>query len=610
MDWTTKVSSLFRRRRTDAPAQARMVGWYDPDQLVVTALRVVLSDVFAARADYRVVQAIGAELGRRGCAAADDAPRYDDREAIWLDYVSDMGDGFASMYTIAWLLGRERIRAARRISDTQAEAVELPRGDVLIMGGDEVYPTPTPQAYEERLVAPYTAAFERGGGAARPDLYAIPGNHDWYDGLQSFTDVFCAEEDLGAWRTRQSRSYFALKLRPKVWLLGVDVQLASDIDKMQIDYFRSQDIRPGDQIILCNAEPDWVYQAIFAPRDPERPPREPALARKNLARLEAMLAERQAEIVLKIAGDQHHYRRHTVIGEDGAPGDRHLVTAGGGGAFLHPTHTHDVHEICLGSGERAATYALKKEYPDRATSRRLGLRNLLFPLINPRFGLATALAYTILSWVMPLPRAQPRFFATLADMSLGAAEALATSPSSLVWVLAIVGLVVAFTDAHRPIYRYVGGLLHALAHLFTAFLLSAGAVCILHPEGLAEGAPPPPASERLLLSLMQLAGGYVLGAVIMGLYLLVSVVLFDMHGNEAFSSLRIEGYKNFLRMRLDKGGIRLWAIGVESVPAREDWEWKPGEGGQPGTWVLRAGAPEIKPVVIDELHIPAPGKGA
>ncbi len=41
----------------------------------------------------------------------------------------------------------------------------------------------------------------------------------------------------------------------------------------------------------------------------------------------------------------------------------------------------------------------------------------------------------------------------------------------------------------------------------------------------------------------------------MGLYLLLSLNLFGRHGNEAFSSLGVEDWKNFLRLHInEKGG--------------------------------------------------------
>ena len=56
------------------------------------------------------------------------------------------------------------------------------------------------------------------------------------------------------------------------------------------------------------------------------------------------------------------------------------------------------------------------------------------------------------------------------------------------------------------------------------------------------------------------------GANSLGLYLLLSLNLFSRHTTEAFSSLRIEDYKNFLRMRIDPdGGLTIFPIGVQKA---------------------------------------------
>jgi hypothetical protein len=49
-------------------------------------------------------------------------------------------------------------------------------------------------------------------------------------------------------------------------------------------------------------------------------------------------------------------------------------------------------------------------------------------------------------------------------------------------------------------------------------------------------------------------GAWVFGSVIVGLYLLVSLNVFGRHSEEAFSSLRIEDYKHFLRLHVAQDG--------------------------------------------------------
>src|SRR4030095_15029834 len=74
--------------------------------------------------------------------------------------------------------------------------------------------------------------------ATKVPVYAIPGNHDWYDGLLMFLAFFCRKKPwhIGGWRTRQRRSYFALRVTEKWWIWCIDIQLANDMDQPQADY--------------------------------------------------------------------------------------------------------------------------------------------------------------------------------------------------------------------------------------------------------------------------------------------------------------------------------------------------------------------------------------
>jgi hypothetical protein len=61
------------------------------------------------------------------------------------------------------------------------------------------------------------------------------------------------------------------------------------------------------------------------------------------------------------------------------------------------------------------------------------------------------------------------------------------------------------------------------------------------------------------------------GAFVLGLYLLVSLQVFGRHSNEAFSSLRIQDYKQWLRLRIDpQGELAIHAIGIDRVPRAWD----------------------------------------
>jgi len=67
-----------------------------------------------------------------------------------------------------------------------------------------------------------------------------------------------------------------------------------------------------------------------------------------------------------------------------------------------------------------------------------------------------------------------------------------------------------------------------------------------------------------------------LAAFVVALYLFVSVNFLGLHYTEAFSSMRMEDFKNFLRCHIDKNGVlSIYSIGVEKVPRRwqQDTEW-------------------------------------
>ncbi len=83
----------------------------------------------------------------------------------------------------------------------------------------------------------------------------------------------------------------------------------------------------------------------------------------------------------------------------------------------------------------------------------------------------------------------------------------------------------------------------------------------------------------------------------MGVYLLVALNVFGFHHNEAFSSLAIEDWKNFLRMRIGPdGALTIYPVGIERVP--RTWEAVPGAG--PGEAQLRPAPGSGTPPVLIE----------
>ncbi|MBI2491557.1 MAG: hypothetical protein HYV94_05590 [Candidatus Rokubacteria bacterium] len=271
----------------------------------------------------------------------------------------------------------------------------------------------------------------------------------------------------------------------------------------------------------------------------------------NLAFLQAeVIDEGKAKVYLWLAGDLHHYARHEKYGDP----NRQRITSGGGGAFLHPTHG-PLFGAARSETRHAVTvdgdlYERKATFPGGATSFRLSLLNLLFLFRNPTFGLLPALGYLALAWGRLVgPEGPPPSIWT----------ELATRPLRVVLMLVLLAGFVFFADATRPLFRWIGGLAHGLAHIALALAIAASAA-------LAFGGAPDQVPLRLGVSFL---GGWILGSILWGLYLLVALNLFGAHQNEAFSALRIQDYKHFLRLHVTGAGdLEIYPIGIPKVPRR------------------------------------------
>jgi Calcineurin-like phosphoesterase len=629
--------------------QKRMVGWYDPRQLAQTAVQVAISTIFGRHSDHRLVEAMASgevqetlydytchytDDGRDCCEL--DATRP--RGSIWIDYVGDVGDGWNSTYAVACQLAKPGHTFTYQDHGGKVCQVETHQGDILIFGGDEAYPTASRKEYQERLLGPYETAL-RCTSDPHPHVFAIPGNHDWYDSLVSFTRLFTSHRWFAGWRTRQRRSYFALKLPHNWWLLGTDVQLGSDIDGPQVAYFQSLSQAMQDEaektgqrasIILCHAEPHWIRAAQYAGLDPN-------YSESNLRLLEKRLGK---EVSVFIAGDLHHYRRH-----EASDRSTQKITAGGGGAFLHPTHVgllgkkldpiverdadgpdaaskdgqHDRKSV---EASRERRFHLKQCFPPEAVSRKLCWRNLIFPYLKDNaswtFGSVTAVLY-LLTTLAVISHIDEPYMQTL-PISLGGLTGatiytISQSPATLFLVTMTVLGFLFFTDTHSIAYRLIMGGVHALTHVLAAFTLALLCVSVaarsfdsaswLVTIPWGGGFAFPLDVRKPIVTGLILIGGYGLGSFIMGLYLLISLNIFGRHSNEAFSSLAIQDWKNFLRLHIDQqGNLTIYPIGIRRVPRR----WKPRSEGMAGPELVsddaRATEPELiePPLVVQKLR--------
>jgi hypothetical protein len=551
--------------------RAPMTSWFSPFELIRHVPDVLSAAVFGQRADTRLMEALAVPDAKPFDLSGGGSPA----EEFWMDFVADTGDGWNSTYAIASTVAQPELV----LRDSKGTEHRTLRGRLLVFGGDQVYPAASKELYKQKLVEAWKTALPRTDPPS-PKLFAVPGNHDWYDSLVAFTRLFCSRDWLGGWETPQTRSYFAVKLPRHWWVIGTDVQLGSDIDGQQVEFFKrvAAEMAPEDRIILCTAEPHWIYSQMYSKYGPD------TFNESSLRFLEekvfATPAQPGGRVVVYLSGDLHHYRRHA------APDGRQKITAGGGGAALHPTHGPDVSKLDGG-------YELAKCFPEQKTSRALCWRNLFFSWTNPTFGFLTAFLYLLTARAVGTDLGRFGWSEIGRAVSATALDVL-TKPLAGFWVIAIVLLFFLFTDTHSRVYRVVGGLTHGLAHLAALFFLSWGAA---HYCVSVRGLEPDSFAYIWRCALAVAAGGWLAGSVIMGLYLLVSLNFFNRHSDEAFAALRIEDWKQFLRLRIDAAGnLTIFPIGIRRVPRR----WKERAAGAAGPSLVPDDPRATSPALIED----------
>ena len=527
-----------------------MVRWFDPHQLVDTVARVLASSVWSSYVDSRELQALTpSEFCDRS-----------DFEDVWLDYVSDLGDGWNSTYTVARLLAEDELEL-----ELDGETQVTRRGRILVMGGDQVYPVPKRTEYENRLIGPYRSALPCAPGGSL-DLLAIPGTHDWYDGLINFTNVFCRGRSIGGWTTRQTRSYFALKLPHQWWLWGVDMQFGDYLDEVQLRYFgeiAAREVKAGDSIIVCMAkEVESGRKSAEVSSD------------RDLRYLEREIIELAGgRVAAYLKSGRHYYCRYEEEG-----GSRQLITAAGGGAFMHPTHhlpeRNDPHPNSEKKRYRRATV-----YPSARDSRRLRKRVFLLPAYNlPLAGVFGALQI-LLAFMLNLHLEGRHASLSFDDLR----QALWGSPTAfllIVLIVTTVGAMIRLAHDAGGLSRLLLGLVHSLM-LFASLagvMLAASRLSSAFGTGLA--------SFVAFLGFVAVLGG-VGGVLGIAAYLWVANC-FGFHDNEAYAPLHHADYKSFLRFHIDSDGtLTLYPVGIDRVGRK--WELRP-DAPSDAPWFAPVGA--------------------
>ncbi|MFJ4208750.1 hypothetical protein ACIPY2_09860 [Paenarthrobacter sp. NPDC089675] len=636
------------------------VRWLAPMSLARTALKVMAATVFADFGDKRELeggfpldplrldklpvpgQPAQPPVTSRGLPGPGELrPDSEDRAApakeLWLDFTADLGDGFDATYTVASLLAQDALAVNGK---------SLPRGRVLVLGGDEVYPVASPAAYENRMVGPYRTAFPERNPALRgpqnalspanstqsgphnevPIMLALPGNHDWYDGLTSFIRTFTRQRNIGAWRTMQNRSYFAIRLTgespgpgregmPGWWLLGLDSQLGQYIDEPQLDYFYRNvtlQLLPGDAIILCVASPVWVD--ADAARAGDRPNEfrqanffEQDYLRRRFNPETGFFESTGASVRLWLSGDLHHYSRYEDGPAGGDTAKTQMITCGLGGAYLSDAHWLP-EELLLPAPEEpgeASSVALlgtapatgrrftrtSTIYPDQSDSRLLGPRlanpfsPYWLPVRNQGFGMSMGIVHVVAAltvWTVFSAFRGESFVDSLHGLTHGNMLLLIT-----LLVLAV-PLLLAFTAFTARMLRmskagiviFVRGTLYQLSALAVS-----AAVVILIPWPREW----PDAVVVVLALAIIHAGGWALGSEAFALYILATpsgeVSTWKMSGQS------IEDHKGFLRLHLGPDdALTVYPLVVDRICR----DWRLSDANDGARLVPESGLPAVR----------------
>ena len=467
---------------------------------------------------------------------------------LWLDYVSDTGDDVAVSRAVARL-----IFAEYELPDLDREGsfLHAPRGEILLFGGDTAYPVATAQEITNRVIVPFNQILE--GLPAGPPrvLLGIPGNHDWYDGLDGFARMFRRNADdeegvarpsvvgisqrmieryaewakqfvrggkiekpkalaLTGYQPVQSASYFALPLTTRLHLYAVDRQLRN-LDSRQVRYFEAWRMRSPDVSPLVLL-PDPLF-AFGAPSP------------TGTAMVEALNLDLEAKPHFLLSGDVHHYERMLH-------GKALHVTAGGGGAFLHPAPLR-----------RKQRLNAEAEWPTLSQSRLL-LWQVPWKVMRGNSGFLPHIVLAVLF---------------LPAMNIGLHQF-----EKLGFILSAPILITVLTTT---IYSLIGDVRKGG---FVVFALSLGA-------GLATATIPIFASlviVRLALSAhvtlpiwviatLTFAVAVFYGAFVFGAFLAL-LTLLGLEETQAFTALDHPGFKHFIRLRVRRDGsaVDYWCLGL------------------------------------------------
>ena len=350
----------------------------------------------------------GEKLDARDWMRAEVVPRFkhEKGDEFWFDYIADSGDGQKAVYNIAYLcqgdlwLPQAASQPGAGIVSLKAvdDGYRLPRGEFLLVGGDTAYHIADYETLADRFRKPLNWAYEdrrsAGETPSRTYIYGIPGNHDYYDALDGFNRQFLKpitqptaagssgtislydQLKLEGFDREQKASYVALEL-PHDWTLwALDAQ-DGNLDKRQQAFFLETceaGVAPK-KLIVATPEPVTQFGKYTEP-DAEivRAYTEPRIG-AGLSQAEQRRAGGRPmpprylgrrPPLRPLLGDRGPEASDSEPSGNDRPNYAALV-AGGGGAFLHASHT-DMAQV---------PHAVI--YPPRRDSHNLMLKRLLDP---------------------------------------------------------------------------------------------------------------------------------------------------------------------------------------------------------------------------------------
>ncbi|MFE5889832.1 metallophosphoesterase family protein [Streptomyces sp. NPDC056462] len=354
------------------PTEVEKISWLNP-KMLWAARNGVLASWFGdptGRTRSRWV----AQRTAAG-APADKVIRRDDPDRFSFLVIGDTGEGDDPQYAVVpgFLKAGQDTRFA-------------------VLASDVIYPVGSADDYGTKFFRPYQDY--------RAPIYAIPGNHDWYEDLGAFMRVFCddapplapepAPRPLSRARLRsllwhrprkndgqrladarelrsaevqqavQPGPYWAIDTGP-VRIIGIDTGLLGTIDAEQGAWLRevSKDPRPK---ILITGSPLYVDGAHHP------------CTIEGGGTVDEIVRDPAHRYVAAIGGDIHNYQRYPVQ-VDGRT--IQYVIAGGGGAFMHATHTIPRVDIANVTEKEFRCYPLRGDslaFYSKLYGRRLHLR--------------------------------------------------------------------------------------------------------------------------------------------------------------------------------------------------------------------------------------------